>query len=262
MKLIKKMLLATVLAAAAVTSAQASMINVGGVVWDPDAVNIGDSDFHARYSFNQYFSTSADAVANVANATADYSKAIDPNAVGLGNVLQGVGKITMFNGVDYNAGNASSFCPGCELTFTFGGFAINGPSTFTNGWLRIYVDSTPDFNLASSPAANAADGTLFLELTAQSNEFTPASGFASGSLFSYFDVTGGIAAGNFNTNTQKFASDLLNSATAQFNNPPPFQFIASSVGVISGNSIPEPATVFLMGVALLGLAFTRRKTQI
>lgn len=262
MKLFKKILMAAVIATATMTAAQASPINVGGVVWDPDASNIGDSDFHARYSFNQYFSTASDSVANSTNAAADYTKAINPNTVGPTDVLQGVGIITSFNGVDYNAGIASSFCPGCELTFTFGGFAINNVGSFSGGWLRIYVDSTPEFHIATSPAADAADGNLFLELTARTSDFTPSAGFSSGALFTYFDVTGGIAAGNFNTNTQKFGTDLLSSASAQFNNPAPYQFIATSTGEISGNTIPEPTTVFLMGAALLGLAMTRRKKQI
>jgi hypothetical protein len=264
-KLIKKMLLATAIAAATATSAQASTITIGGVTWDPDAVSQSDSDFTARYEFNQYFSTAANAVANAVNAAPNYANAINPTTVSLTDVLQGAGEITKFNGVNY--GDTAStvggaFCASCELTFTFGGFAINGPSTFTNGWLRIYVDSTPDFNISTSPAANAADGTLFLELTARSNDFFSSGGFASGSLFTYFDVTGGIAKNNFDTNTQNFATDLLSTASAQFNNRPPFQFIATSTGVITGDSIPEPATVFLMGAALLGLAFARRKTQI
>lgn len=262
MKLIKKLLLATAFAAATATSAQAGTINIGGVIWNPDATGLFDADFTARYIFNQYYTHANTAVANTVNAVPNYADAINPTTVTTGDVLQGVGEITKFNGVDY--GNSASlvggaFCPTCELTFVFGGFAVTSPTTFSNGWLRIYVDNTPDFDASGNSAASASDGTLFLELTAVANQFFPSAGFASGSLFSYFDVSGGIAAANFNTNTQQFGADLLNTASAQFGNN---NFFATSTGVISGDSIPEPATVFLMGAALLGLAFTRRKPQI
>lgn len=259
MKIFKQLLALAPIVLALGSSAHASMINVGGVVWDPDAVNISDSDFTARYNFNQFFTTAANQVANVDNATPDYTKAINPLTVVGGNVLQGVGEINKFNGVDY--GNTSStvggaFCPSCELTFVFGGFAITGPNTLSNGWLRIYVDDTPDFNISTDPAAKAADGDLFLSLEAVSNQFLSASGFQSGFLTNYFKVVGGLAASNFDTDSMQFASDLLSSAAAQFTNP---NFIATSSGQISGNTIPEPSSIFLLGVALLGLAYARRK---
>lgn len=244
----------------ACSAAHAYMINVAGVTWDPDEVSLTDSDFTARYSSNQFFTHGADAVANTVNAAPDYSKAIDPTTVGVGDVLQGVGEVTKFNGVDYGDTTSTvggAFCPSCELTFAFGGFVVN-TNGFSNGWLRLYVDNTPDFNISSSPAANATDGTLFLELTAKSSAFMGATDFSSGYLSSYFDVTGGVAASNFDTNTERFATDLWASASQQFSN---HNFIATATGQIAGDSVPEPSTVFLMGLAMLGLAFVRRKTK-
>ncbi|MGN6702617.1 MAG: PEP-CTERM sorting domain-containing protein [Burkholderiaceae bacterium] len=261
MKLLKTALSCAVILCATVGTAQASMINVGGVTWDPDAVSISDSDFTARYDFNEFFTHGSDAVANSVNAAPDYSKAINPGIVTGGDVLQGVGEVYKFNGVNYgdtSSTTGGAFCPSCELTFVFGGFTVTGPNSFSNGWLRLYVDNTPDFNVSMSSADKAADGTLFLELTAKTNQFTSFDGFSSGFLASYFDVTGGIAAKNFDTNTQRFAADLLSNATGQFSNP---NFIATSTGVISGNSIPEPSTVMLMGLALMGLVLVKRKTR-
>lgn len=257
----KKLLSAVAMLAAFGGTAQASIINIGGVTWDPDAVSITDSDFTARYEFNQFFTSNANAVSNSLNAAPNYANAKNPLTVGLGDVLQGVGEIFKFNGVNY--GDTSSaiggaFCAGCELTFVFGGFEISGPGTFKNGWLRLYVDNTPDFNVSTSPASNAADGNLFLQLTAIANEFSNATSFQSGFLTSYFAVTGGIAASNFDTNTQQFMADLLSSASSQFSNN---NFIATSTGQISGNSIPEPSTVLLLSLALLGLAVTRRQAK-
>ena len=260
MNIFKKVLTGLTLAAAFAGAAQASVINIGGVTWNPDAVSLTDSDFTARYEFNQFFTSAANQTANVVNGAGDYSKAINPLTVGIGDVLQGAGEITKFNGVNY--GDTAStiggaFCVSCELTFTFGGFAITGPGAFSNGWLRLYVDDAPDFDVSNSPAANAANGTLFLELTAIANQFDNAASFASGYLTSYFAVTGGIAASNFDTDTKPFLADLLSSASAQFSN---LNFLATSSGQIAGNTIPEPSTIFLLSLAMLGLAFTRRKS--
>jgi hypothetical protein len=273
MKLIKKMLLAVVIAASA-SVAQASMINVGGVTWDPDAGPGADSDFTARYSFNQFFTTAGNAVADTVNAKADYTKSIAPGTAPIGSVLQGVGEISSFNGIIGNiSGTAPTgsggFCVGCELTFTFGGFQIlgvnpvTGDNIFSNGWLRIYVDTASNFSVSSpniGDAQFAGDGNLFLELRAKQTDFQTA--FKTGFLQVLFDVKSGLAAGNFDTNTQELGTDLLNSASAQFTNTGAFANIGTSTGQIFGNTVPEPSTVFLMGVALLGLALTRRKTRI
>lgn len=264
MKLVKKVLSGLTLLAAFGGAAHASMINIGGVTWDPDATGISDGDFTARYEFNEFFTTNATAVSSVPNSLPNYALAINPATVGPGDVLQGVGEITKFNGVNYGSTSSTTggaFCASCELTFVFGGFAIAGPSSFTNGWLNIYVDDTPDFDINSSAAGGAADGTLFLQLVARATEFATFGGFESGSFTGYFDVVGGIAASNFDTNTKKLATDLLQSASAQFTNPPPFQFIATSTGQIAGNTIPEPSTVFLMSLAMLGFAFARGKSR-
>ncbi|MES2534950.1 MAG: PEP-CTERM sorting domain-containing protein [Pseudomonadota bacterium] len=265
MKLFKKILLAVACTLAIAESAQAVVVNVGGVVWDTDAVSLTDSDFTARFEFNQFFTSAVNAVPDVPNAPANYANAIDPTTTTLGDVLQGVGEVFRFNGVNYgdtSSPTGGTFCPSCELTFTFGGFSVTGPDTLSNGWLRLYVDDAPDFDVSTSPAANAADGTLFLELRGVANEFSTSGGFQSGSLFNYFAVAGGIAAPNFDTNTQLFASDLLSSASATFFGG---QSVATSTGQIFGDSVaapvpvPEPAPIFLLGIAMLGFAWLRRK---
>lgn len=257
MRIFKKVLTCAALVMAFGSTAQASMINVGGVTWDPDAVAGGDSDFTAKFEFSQFFTSGANQIQNVDNAAPNAANAINPATVGFGDVLQGFGEIFKLNGVSYNTSTllGGGFCPSCELTFTFGGFVINGPTTFTNGWLKIYVDDTPDLNVSSpTTGAEAADGNLFLELTGIANQFASFGGFASGSFANYFAVTGGLAASNFDTNTQAFASDLLQSASASFFD----SLVATATGQIKGNSIPEPSSIFLLSLALLALAFVRR----
>ena len=126
---------------------QAIPINVGGVVWDPDQglafPNL--SDF-------------------VANGTIFEGFAVNP-----GDIVEGRGAVTQLNSA---TPNQASFCPGCELTYTFsmelvsfvgvpnpapvGG--INGAFTFQNLILSFFVDSTPNFD---GSTGTAADGNLY-----------------------------------------------------------------------------------------------------
>jgi len=251
MKLFKKALAGVAVAAALATSAQASMITVGGVTWDPDATGtLADNDFTARYSLAQWFTSAADSVANTLNSSPDPSKAV---AGAVGNVLQGVGKINSIN-------NTSTFAGSGELTFVFGGFtavtttsADTKPSALTDGWLNIYYDSTPDYSSASG--TGAGDGNLWLSLAAVNTTFDGLT-YNAGALTAYYNVTGGAAADNFDTNLPiYFGADAQGGAYAQFNNA----VYATTDGSINGNSIPEPESLALVGLGLLGLAAARRR---
>ena len=89
-----------------------------------------------------------------------------------------------------------------------------------------------------------------------------------GSGTGLFDVIGGMAAGNFDTNTK---ADF-------YGNPADFLFTSSfqpfpgggstaegfsliSTGELSGNSIPEPGSLALFGLGMMGLASLRRKPK-
>ena len=246
-------------------SALASVVNVGGVVWDTNAVNIADSDFTGRFSFNQFYTTAANAVANSAGAAPSYAFAKSPVSLGVGDVLQGAGEVNSFNGVtlDPNAAGGG-FCSSCELTFIFGGFAVQpGLTSLSNGWLRIYVDGSPDFALATeTDLTKASDGTLFLELTAVNNVFsaTGGNGLLQGSLDILFDVTGGIAASYFDTNTALAGADLVSSSSASFFGPlGATRSIATATGEIYGDTVPvsEPGILALLGMGLIGAAVMR-----
>lgn len=238
---ITKAVSAGVLAFAAST-ALAAPINIGGVIWDPDQTGLAP-DFSANGSL------------------------IETVTAGPGTPVTGQGLFTQINSVSPNAG---TFCPGCELTFQFSMNTVSITSTgltsadfvFNNLVLNVYVDHTPDYDGTSASAGSEGGANpLWLQLTLNglltgSGDFI-GTGSDTGNGSGLFDVTGGLAAANFDTNTQVNGTDFVFTSS--------FQPIAGVPGLLNGtwdltgDSIPSPAPLALIGLGLLGMGLARRR---
>lgn len=285
MKYLKTLAAASVLAMSGF-AAQAGEINVGGVVWDPDWTDGGDpaseQDFIGRHSFTQWYSTISDPVGSAASAASAAQLAdvlatvIGGNGDSTGYFLSGAGEFYQVNNpandviVDSAAGGgAGSFCPGCELTYAFGGVELLDDQTFdiTNAWARIYVDFNNDFSVpvttgnAAARATAVTNGALWLDLTFdtfQFSSFNQAGNILSGFVAATFNIVGGLAADNFDPLQMSYNGSAYFGNNFQDTNPEA-RFSGGGNGSVLANTIPEPGILFMFGAGLLGLRLMRRK---
>ncbi len=239
-------------------TASASLINVGGVVWDPDH----GTDFSG--------------VSGVIYQEVDIASGD----------LSGFGRVTTLNGL-----NTTNLCPGCELTFHFGGYNTTGnlfdaiDDEYTGGWMKFWVDNTSDAS-DSDPLLLTAENTgddsgansLWLSLEGHvisgiDTTFIGGSnnvGFPTG--IGALDVVGGMAMSNIDTDSiflpnQTFTDIVFGSTFTNFGlelgvDNIPVKAWGTGSADFHGESIPEPNTLAIFALGLIALAFGVRAKKV
>ncbi len=150
------------------------------------------------------------------------------------------------SGTDFCAYNTE-----CTLSFSYSNFLVATNGTVSGGTLDFYVNSGAD----EVTEATASSGNLWLSLVANTHA-TASSGFGK-KYATYFDVvdTAGTVFSNFDTNSQFEGTDIGFSGS----------ILASTngfgAGYFAGNSIPEPTSLAIFGLGLLGLAGAARRRK-
>lgn len=214
----------------------------------------------------------------------------------VGDVLNGIGEVSVINPALGGAPTWIQGANGVNLYYTFTGYtvaSITGSASsstidFTGGTVNFYV--TPSSLALPSGAGYATDladitssGTLFLGDTAVTNAATGytlvstinglTTSFTNGSSvgFAYLDVTGGDAAAEFATKsvpnvdsggtTTGFVDEYYTSSFT-YGAPGGYAISGSASIKANANAIPEPGSIGIVGMGLLGLgALVRRRRR-
>jgi hypothetical protein len=208
---------------------------------------------------------------------------------GVGDNLFGFGRVSQINGLF-----GDDFCvtSGCELTYTFTDYTVSefvaptpgAPPTpndsravFTGGRVNFFLDDTADSNLETT--TGFSDGTLWLSAsgfttTADVGPNAGATGtlFSTGSAFrdaeqiigsgdGLLDITGGPAGAYFGLDNLITFSSEFQTSIPEWLLPVSGTASLQVIAEVPPTEVPEPATLALLGMGLLGLGIASRRNR-
>lgn len=181
-----------------------------------------------------------------------------------GDELSGFGSISF----DSSPGLSCASGPGnCSLNFDFSGYTVTDITSSTidfNGGTVNFYTGDGDLFLSTSghfyhSLNNGRSGTLLGSFSSSTGDQI------SGTGIGQLDVTGGDAMSYFDTNTVAdglghFADFYFNSSFSNVGCPDNGEPLCGS-GDLHGFAVPEPGSLAIFGLGLLGLTFALRRRQ-
>ena len=224
----------------------------------------------------------------------------EDRVLSVGSTLSGIGQVLTISAGSGVPIVWTTGTNGRELTYAFSGFKLEAvippvvgttaTLLFSGGSAQFYSDTAQNFTSSAGQATNltnATDGDLWLSTTAGASYGTcgvfagsgictsgdgvgitlvstvdtaTLSAITSGHGSGSFDVIGGLAAGNFDTNAIVGGYDLSGVFDFSTQNAGTTDYDLFGSADFKGTAIPEPATMGLFGLGLIGLgALARRR---